>query len=94
MERDGAIHVKKSDPDFQRLFDLANDLAIAKNPGRWFNMAAPDRADYMTEVERLKRVDEIYADLCVALAEASVPQVFRDYIYEHIDLSWFDRHKD
>ncbi len=90
MELDNAIHVKKSDKDFKKLFDLANDYAIAKNPQRWFNLAEKDRANFMTEEERLNILDEIYGQLNIALIEASVPQVFRDFI-KTLDLSWFDR---
>ena len=54
MER----RVKKSDPDFEKLFNLANDLAIAMNPQRWFNLAGPEKRDF-AEPERLTVVAEI-----------------------------------
>ena len=59
--------VLRSDPDFQKLFDLANDLAIAKNPQRWFGLA--DEQMDVPETERLAIVSAIETQLEEALEE-------------------------
>lgn len=77
--------VYRSDPDFQRLFDLASDLAMAKNPQRWFDLCG----DHMDEAEpeRLATVAKIEAQLEEALAERSFSEtVFFDAI-EGLDLT-------
>lgn len=79
----GERRVYKSDkdgepnPDFEELFRLASELAIAKNPQRWFNLSAVREDESgveqsvmdASEVERLEVVEEIERRLEEAMAE-------------------------
>lgn len=71
-DRDG-----KPNPDFEELFRLASELAIAKNPQRWFNLSAGREDESGVEqsvmdasdVERLEVVEEIERQLEAAMVE-------------------------
>jgi hypothetical protein len=67
----------KPNPDFEELFRLANELAIAKNPQRWFNLSAVREDESgeeqpimdASEVERLEVIEEIERQLGEAMVE-------------------------
>lgn len=84
MER----RVRKSDPDFEKFFELANDLAIAMNQQRWFNLADPEKRDF-AEPERLAVVAEIKNQLEEAMKDPKFPDTIRDFI-ENMDFSRLD----
>lgn len=84
MER----RVKKSDPDFEKLFNLANDLVIAMNPQRWFNLAGPEKRDF-AEPERLAVVAEIRNQLEEAMKDPKFPDSIKEFI-EKMDFSKLD----
>lgn len=77
--------VCKSDPDFERLFALANDLAIVTNPQRWYNLTG----DYMdmAEPERLAVVAEIKNMMAEALAEKPLSETAFAAAIEGLDLT-------
>lgn len=64
-------------PDFEELFRLASELAIAKNPQRWFNLSAVREDESgeeqpvmdASEIERLEVVEEIERQLEKAMVE-------------------------
>lgn len=79
VESDHAVRLTKSHPYFEKVFTLANDLAIAKNPQRWTNLSQPGRMD-VAEPERLAIIEKIKEELARALAESETPEVFVKFI--------------
>lgn len=74
-----ALAINKSDPGFNQVFLLANDLAIAMNPQRWFHLAH----DAITrQPERLVVVSNILEELGKVLDgyKFPTPQEFRSFI--------------
>ena len=95
MENDkGERRVRESDPDFEELFRFANDLAIAKNPQRWFNLSAVregpsgegQKVMDASEVEVMDVVEEIEKQLEEAMVERGESfRAFVDFI-EGLDI--------
>src|SRR3989338_6726453 len=87
MENDkGERRVRESDPDFEELFRLANDLAIAKNPQRWFNLSAVREGPSGEGREVMDVVEEIEKQLEEAMVERGESfRAFVDFI-EGLDI--------
>ena len=106
MEKNSGRRVKKSEPDFDKLFNLANELAMAMNPQRWFNLTnreeliegglegetRPVGGMDVSEEERLEVVCEIRRLLEIALAEAPTESLPAEFLefLEKIDFSPLD----
>lgn len=50
----GERRVKRSHPDFNKLFQLANDIAIRMNPHVFFNLRKSPKVESTVEAEKLK----------------------------------------
>ncbi len=71
--------IKKSDRDFELIFDLSNRLAMMQNPTRWFNLASAE--DEIPCAERQAAIQAVQDQLEIALDTHRVIEALKTVRY-------------